>query len=47
MRTRQASGIPAPFLDMAMGVIFVFLAVIMISTQLEDETASITGTNYE
>ena len=32
MRTRQASGIPAPFLDMAMGVIFVFLAVIMIST---------------
>ena len=32
MRTRQATGIPAPFLDMAMGVIFVFLAVIMIST---------------
>lgn len=39
MRTRGAAGIPAPFLDMAMGVIFVFLAVIMISTMDEPKKA--------
>lgn len=38
-QSRQSHGIPAPFLDMAMGVIFVFLAVIMISTMDEPKKA--------
>lgn len=37
---RGSRGIPAPFLDMAMGVIFVFLAVIMISTVEEPKKAT-------
>ena len=39
MRARAAVGIPAPFLDMAMGLIFVFLAVILISTVDEPKKA--------
>lgn len=35
------AGIPAPFLDMAMGVIFVFLAVIMISTVEEPKKIAV------
>ena len=38
-RARPAPGIPAPFLDMAMGLIFVFLAVILISTMDEPKKA--------
>lgn len=41
MRSRGAHGVPAPFLDMAFAVIFVFLAVIMISTVEEPKKAAV------